>query len=397
MTDLLDAYDVVCVGGAMTGSSAAYFLAGDPEFAGTVLVVEPDWSYERAATTRAQNSIREQFTSPLNIAMSQFGMRFLAEFHDRVQVEGDSPELNFRGTGYLFLATDDDHLGRLADEAAVMREHGADVDLLSPAEVATRHPHLDHRRLTGARVGSMREGSFDGWALFQGIRRRAIHDGAEFVRDRVVDVVVAEGRVDHVVLGSGRRVGCGHLIDAAGCRAREVAAMAGLTLPIEPRSRTSFVFDCRTVIDGAFPLTITPEGPYVRREQQHYVCGTVPLDDREVDPDDLEARTDEFDELIWPVLASYVPCFDRVRVVASWGGQYDHNVLDHNLVIGPATTLPNFLFANGLSGHGLQHGPAIGRALSELVVHGGYRTIDLTAFGHERIVRDEPLPESAVI
>ena len=397
MTDLRDAYDVVCMGGAMTGSSAAHFLVGDPEFSGTVLVVEPDWSYERAATTRAQNSIREQFTSPLNIAMSHFGMRFLDEFHDRVQVDGSSPDPNFRGTGYLFLAGDDEHLGRLADEAVTMREHGALVEMLSPAEVAVRYPHLDRRRLAGARAGSLREGSFDGWALFQGIRRRAIHHGAEFVRDRVVDVVVVDGRVDHVVLGSGREVGCGHVIDAAGCRAREVAEMAGLDLPIEPRSRTSFVFDCRTAIEGTVPLTITPEGVHFRREQHQFMCGTVPLDDREVDPDDLDARTEEFEELIWPVLANHVPSFDRVRVVASWGGQYDDNVLDHNLVIGPATTVPNFLFANGLSGHGLQHGPAIGRALSELVIHGRFTTIDLGPFGYGRVERGEPITESAVI
>ena len=183
-------------------------------------------------------------------------------------------------------------------------------------------------------MGSRREGSFDGWALLQGFRRRAQHNGVVYLRDRVVDIVQRDGRVIAVVLESGRRVNCGHVVNAAGTRASLVAKMAGLRLPVEPRSRTTFVFDCRTPIDGNVPLTVTPEGVHFRREQQQYVTGTVPLDDRAVDHDDLEARGSEFEELIWPVLANYVPQFDHVKVVASWGGHYAFNTLDHNLVIG---------------------------------------------------------------
>ncbi len=173
--------------------------------------------------------------------------------------------------------------------------------------------------------------------------------------------------------------------------------MAGLALPVEPRARTSFVFDCRTPIDEIVPLTVTPFGVHFRREQHHYMCGTVPRDDVAVDPDDFEIRHAEFDEQIWPVLAKYVPRFDQVGVVTSWGGQYDYNTLDHNLIIGAGSQVENFLFANGHSGHGLQQGPAVGRALSELITLGTFRTIDLTPFGYSRIERNEPIVEHAVI
>lgn len=390
-------YDVVCVGGAMTGSSVAYFLSENPDFDGSVLVVEPDWTYDRAMTTRAQNSIREQFTNTTNIELSRFGMEFMADFRANVEVDGDAPELNFRGTGYLFLADSERLYDQLAAESEEQLRMGAHVEMLRPGQVVERYPYMDPDVIAGARVGSMREGSFDGWALFQGLRRRAMHNGVTYVRDRVVEIDVVGGRVAAVRLESGRTVGCDVVVNAAGCRARTVSEMVGLHVPIEPRARTSFVFDCRAVIDEVVPLTVTPVGVHFRREQNHYMCGAVPVDDREVDVDDLDARHDEFVDQIWPTIAHYVPQFDQVGVVTAWGGQYDYNTLDHNLVVGPSSTVDNFLFANGFSGHGLQQGPGVGRALSEWIVYGGYRTIDLSPLGYGRIERNEPIVEHAVI
>ncbi len=397
MTELRSAYDVVCIGGAMTGSAAAYFLSEDSDFDGTVLVVEPDWTYDRANTTRAQNSIRAQFTNELNIRLSQFGMDFIDEFHERVQVDGESPALNFRGTGYLFIADDEAAYEQLERESHDQLALGAEVEMLRPAQVAERYPYMDASQMVGARAGGMREGSFDGWALFQGLRQRALHNGVTYAHDRVVDLDVDGGRVTSVRLESGATVACGFAINAAGCRAPEVAGMAGLDLPIEPRARTSFMFDCRTPIEQVVPLTVTPAGVHFRRDQQHFMCGAVPVDDVEIDPDDFDVRDDEFVEQIWPVVARYVPQFDQVGIVTSWGGQYDYNTLDHNLIIGAGSEIANFMFANGFSGHGLQQGPAVGRGLSELIVHGEFRTIDLSPLGYSRIERNEPIIEQAII
>ncbi len=396
--DLADSYDVVCIGGAMMGSSVAYWLSENPDFDGSVLVVEPDWTYESAMTTRAQNSIREQFTNELNIKLSQFGMEFIENFHENVQVDGESPELNFRGTGYLFLADNEAHYNQLAAEAVDQIACGADVTMLRPDELARRFPYMDATQVAGGRVGGMREGSFDGWALFQGIRRRAISSPrVTFIKDRVSGLGLANSRVHSVKLESGRSVSCDWVVNTAGCRAKLVAAMAGLDLPVEPRARTSFVFDCRTPIDSIVPLTITPVGVHFRREQTHFMCGAVPDNDVVVDYDDLEVRHDEFEDKIWPVIARYVPQFDKVHVVTSWGGQYDYNTLDHNLIIGPSDQVENFVFANGFSGHGLQQGPAVGRGISEHITYGNYRTINLSPLGYGRIARGEPIHENAVI
>ena len=397
MSEVAANYDVVCVGGAMMGSATAYFLTENPDFDGSVLVVEPDWTYDLAQTTRAQNSIREQFTNPLNIQLSRFGIDFIQSFHENVHVDGESPELNFRGTGYMFIADDDAAYEQLQREADEQLAAGAEVEMLRPGQIAERYPYMDPDQLAGARVGGMREGSFDGWAFFQGMRLRAIANRVTYVKDRVVGLDVTGARVVSVRLESGRVVGCGTVVNAAGCWAPQIADMVGLELPVEPRARTSFVFDCRTPIDHTVPLTVTPVGVHFRREQAHYMCGAVPIDDHAIDVEDLDARLDEFEALIWPTVAKYVPQFDQIGVVTSWGGQYDYNTLDHNLIIGPGSDIENFMFANGFSGHGLQQGPAVGRGLSELITYGEFRTIDLSPLGYRRIETGTPFEEHAVI
>ena len=390
-------YDVVCIGGAAIGSAVAYFLTENPDFDGTVAVIEPDQSYEFSQTNRAQNSIREQFSQPVNIHISQFGLDFMDNFHERTQVDGESPELNYRGTGYLFLAQNDEQFAMFESQMEMQHAEGAMTTMLTSAQVEEQFPYMDASTIVGARMGSMREGSFDGWAFFQGFRKRAINNGAHYISDRVVGIDVADGRATTVHLESGETIGAGHVVNSAGPRAKLIAQMVGLEVPVEPRARTSFVFDCRTKIEHNVPLTILPEGVHFRREQTHYMCGTAPDFDEVVAYDDWEIRHDEFEEKIWPTVAKYVPAFDQIHKVTAWGGQYAYNTLDHNLIIGCAPDVSNFYFCNGFSGHGLQQSPAVGRGISELITYGEYRTLDLSPLGYERILRNEPFTESVVI
>jgi glycine/D-amino acid oxidase-like deaminating enzyme len=123
----------------------------------------------------------------------------------------------------------------------------------------------------------------------------------------------------------------------------------------------------------------------------------VPRNDGPPDHDDFEVEQSEFDDEIWPVLAHRVPAFEAIKLVRAWAGHYDYNALDQNGVVGPHPEVGNFLFANGFSGHGLQQAAAVGRAISELVTYGGYRTLDLGALSYERILSGTPLREQAII
>jgi FAD-dependent oxidoreductase domain-containing protein 1 len=138
-------------------------------------------------------------------------------------------------------------------------------------------------------------------------------------------------------------------------------------------------------------------GVYFRPEGDAWLCGVAPPEDEDPQCEDFEVTHALFEERIWPAMAARVPGFEALRVVRAWAGHYDVNVLDHNMILGAHPAMQNLLFANGFSGHGLQHAPAVGRALSELVVHGACRSLDLSRLGWARVIEGRPLREANVV
>lgn len=400
-----DSYDVVIVGGAVIGSAVAYFLTANPDFTGSVLVVERDPSYLRAATSLSSSSIRTQFSNPINVKISQFGSEFIQNFAHTMQVAGETPpDLNFHPGGYLFLANTPEQAQTLRENHQVQRACGADVVLWDQEQLARAFPHLRVDDLLLASYGQSGEGWFNNTGLMYGFKAKAREQGAEYVTDEVVAIGRAGDRVTSVTLKSGAVVKAGIIVNASGPRAALTARMAGLDVPVEPRKRTLFVFDCAktpegsaTVNQGRLPLMIDPSGVFCRPEGRFFLSGAVPVADPAVDWDDFEPRYEEFEDMIWPALAERSPAFEAIKVVNQWAGHYDFNTLDHNLIVGRHPEVTNFIYANGFSGHGLQQGPAAGRGVSELIIHGGFRTLDLTEVGYERIIENRPFLEKAVI
>jgi glycine/D-amino acid oxidase-like deaminating enzyme len=413
----MERYDVVIVGGAAMGASIACHLAMEPGFDGSVLVVERDPGYTRASTALSAASIRSQFSNPVNVQISLFGAAVIRDFPgylsggpegpeaaDRRGAAPQVPGLGFHEGGYLYLAATEAQAQRLRENHAVQRACGADVVLWTPAELAQAFPHLRVGDLRLASYGRSGEGWFDNTGLLDGFRARARAGGVHFLHDRVCAVERRGARVSAVTLASGRRIGCGALVNAAGPRAAEVAAMAGLALPVEPRKRTVFVYDCAQspegtarVNGGRLPLMIDPSGVYCRPEGRYFMTQCAPEQDGACDPDDFEPGHAEFERQIWPALAARSAAFEAIKVIRSWAGHYAYNRLDQNMILGPHPELPNLYFASGFSGHGLQQAPAVGRGLAELITHGGYRSLDLSALGVARILAEAPFLERNVI
>lgn len=387
-------FDVVIVGGAALGSAIAYFLMAVEGFAGSVAVIERDPTFRTASTTLSAAGIRQQFSTPENIRLSRFGLAFLKGLRDRHGAESDP---GFVEGGYLILATE---AGRRDLEANhnVQLAEGAPIRLLDRDRLASRFPWLSVDGISAGGLSLSGEGWFDSHMLLRTLRKGAKEAGAEMLAGEVSAIEVEGGRVKGVRLADSGRIGCSILVNAAGPGAGRLAATAGRHLPVEPRKRTVFVVDGPDAPHD-MPLVADPSGIWIRPEGRGFITGYSPpeADDPAAEPADFEPDHAIFEDKLWPALAARIPSFERLKVQNAWAGHYDYNSLDQNAVIGPDPRLPNFIYANGFSGHGLQHAPGVGRAVAELIVHGCYRTLDLSIFGYGRIAAGRPLVERNVI
>lgn len=390
------AYDVVIVGGGVIGSSIAYFLAAEDAFSGTVAVIEKDPTYVDGSTARSVGGIRQQFSTPENIEISKFGSRFFRTAAEVLEVDGEAPDLAFTEAGYLMLATAEG-LPALEGNLALQTSHGVATELLSRQELARRFPWLCVDDLAAGTLGTRGEGWLDPFSLLMAFKRKARDLGVAYLSGEVIAVDRVRRRVTGVGLRDGGRIQSSCVVDAAGPRAAEVAAMAGiLDLPVRSRKRQVFTFECPEKLPGC-PMVVDPGGLYFRPEGDKFVCGTSPQEGEDPDCHDFKVDPRGFEDVLWPALAHRVPAFDRLREGSSWAGHYAVNVRDRNAVLGPHPELEGFHFAAGFSGHGLQQAPAVGRAISELIACGGYRTLDLSRFSFARFAAGRLVEERNVI
>ncbi|MFO1084551.1 MAG: FAD-binding oxidoreductase [Reyranellaceae bacterium] len=376
---------IVIIGGGVMGSSTAWHLATDPNFDGEVVVVERDPTYAQASSALSASSIRQQFSTPLNIHLSRYGLSVLRRAKELLDVD-----LGLKEPGYLFLASK-------AGEAVLRANHvvqkgeGCAVELLGPAALSRRFPWIATEGVSLASHGVANEGWFDGPALMQAFRRKAREAGVTYLADEVVGVAP-----DSVTLRDGGRLAARIIVLAAGPWSGAVAALAGIALPVEPRRRSVFVFDVKAP-PGLTPLTIGPSGTWFRPEGRFYIGGTTPAQGNDPGGAPLEVQHEEWDEMVWPALAGRVPAFEAAKVVNSWAGYYEYNTFDQNGIVGRHPKIESLIFATGFSGHGIQQSPAVGRAVAELIVHGSYRTLDLAPFGYDRIAAGRPIVELNVV
>ena len=386
---------VVIAGGGVIGSSIAYFLRlSDPTI--SVTVIERDPTYAKSSSALSAASIRQQFSTPLSIQMSLYGIDFLRHIGDRLEVDGSKPSIDLHEGGYLFLATPGGE-ATLRENHALQTSLGANIALLAPAALQEKFPWLNVDDLAAGTYGVSGEGWFDGYGLVQALRKKAQALGARYVAAEVTGIERDGRKVTHVRAGNGERYACDTLVNATGAWARRVATMMGIDIPVYARRRSIFNVSSPARLANS-PLLIDPTGVYFRPEGKTYITGTSPSPDN--DPDDLpldEVDHDLFDEVIWPTLAHRVPQFEALRVENCWSGYYEYNVFDHNAIIGYHPDIENCIFANGFSGHGLQQGPATGRGVSELIISGRYTTLDLSSLNWDRVLNNRPIVEKNVV
>ncbi|XP_015277992.1 PREDICTED: FAD-dependent oxidoreductase domain-containing protein 1 [Gekko japonicus] len=422
--------DIVIVGGGIIGWSVAFWLKmkESQRNAIRVVVVERDLQYTKASTVLSVGGIRQQFSLPENIKMSQFSAEFLRSINDYLGFFNEPPiDVQFNPMGYLFLASEDG-AAVLEENVKIQRAEAAEVSLLSPAQLQKKFPWLNTDGVALASYGLENEGWFDPWTLLNALRRKAMSMGVFQSLGEVMsfhcsstEMVTEDGELinfPRIMVANVQMpdsieyspIKCSIVVNAAGAWSGRVAEMAGIgtgppgsleeiRLPVEPKKRYVYVWNCPEGPGLETPMLIDTTGAYFRREGLggNYLGSISPTEDEEPDIQDLEVDHEFFQEKVWPKLAHRVPAFESLKVKSSWAGYYDYNTFDQNPVIGAHPLVGNLYFASGFSGHGLQHSLAVGKCITELILEGEYKTIDLGRFSFDRLIKGEQILEKNII
>ena len=249
-------YDVVVVGGGAIGASVAYFLRSHPK-ACSVAVVERDKTYRQASTPRASGGVRRLFALPENIALSNFSIPFFERFEADMAVNGDPAPIDFRKNGYLFIVSSADR-DMLERNYRVQQAQGVNVVWLDRDGLKSKFPSMNVTDLAAA-VYSPDDGWLDPYSVLRGLRRKAGSIGATFLDDEVIALEAQGDRVRKVALKSGSVISTDHVVNAAGAWAKQISAMVGMRVPIEPMRRYEHYFETEGAIE---PL------PYLKDTQR---------------------------------------------------------------------------------------------------------------------------------
>jgi len=393
--------DVAVIGAGVIGASIAWHLS---KLGAKVTVFDRGTGRGAGSTGRATGGFRAQYETEINVRLSLLSREKLRRFADEV---GADP--GYRPTGYLWLAADDGQVAALAKAQALQHALGLrEARMVTPAEIAALQPHAN---LDGVAGGAFcqTDGFLRPMAILNGYLDAAIRLGAAVRHAAPIDAIdvanAGRGAADPRDPGAaritslragGERWSVGAVVNAAGAWAAEVAALAGVDLPVVPLRRQVAITQLTDVLPAEFPMTIWDDGFHLRvRDGRVLLLRPAPGDPQDpwsdqVDPDWLDDIA-----VIAPVR---VPALRGVALDRSraWAGLYEMSP-DHHALLGWAPGCPNLLLVNGSSGHGVMHAPALGLLAAEIATFGAARTLHVHALRPSRFAEGDPVPGSALL
>ncbi len=380
-------FDVAIVGGGAMGLALATFLRRRDSGC-QVCVVERDPAFTLASTPRASGGLRRLFALPMNIRLSDFGIRYFDGL-----TKGPSPEVAWTPQGYLFVAPPS-KLDMLARNLEIQMANGVAARMMKLDELKAAFPSLNVSDLGGA-VHSPEDGWVDPPGAHAALMREATEAGATLIRGEVVEISTGSRRATKLRLADGATIRFDQLVNAAGAWAPFVCRMLELEVPIEPMRRFEHEFESLRPIEP-FPYIKDTERLAFRPKGRGYTGGLPDYSE----PGGINFDIDHgyFDRVVRPALAHRVPALSDCRHVHTKSGLYDQNRFDGNPIIGTwSKGISNFHLAAGFSGHGLMHVPAAALGLAELLLDGAFKTFDLTCFSWDRIFENRPAREVGII
>ncbi|MEO6462982.1 MAG: FAD-binding oxidoreductase [Candidatus Eisenbacteria bacterium] len=377
--------DVVVVGAGVIGASIAWHLATRGVKA---VVLEREKAPGLGSTGQCAGGVRQQFSTPVNVAISRLSIDAFARMKDELAYEGGDL---YWPVGYLFCIADPARWAAFQADAAMQRGLGVTVETLSPADVARRFPLVRHEDLQGATFcGS--DGLADPHGVTAAYYAAAKRLGAHFEFECAVTGVRVEGDKVRGVETPRGVIAAPVVVDAAGPHAAAVGAMAGVEVPVVPVRRQIFTTQPVDWLPPDFPMVVDmASGVYMHRESGGLLLGLADRDE----PSSTNTNIDfDFRDRVFLAALERLPRLEDAEYRAGWAGLYEVTP-DHNAILGPSGT-DGFLLANGFSGHGFMHAPAVGLLLADWIVDGRPR-LDVSALSLERFAGRPLAAEANVI
>jgi sarcosine oxidase, subunit beta len=380
----MESAEVVIVGGGVVGASIAYHLAA--RGCTDVRVLERGALAGEGSTGKATGGIRAQFGSDVNVRLSLLSLEKLIRFPQELGVDS-----GYRPCGYLFLADSAGSLDTLLAAQAV--QHAAGVSTaraVDPREALAINPAISVDGVVGG-TWCPTDGFIRPLEILRGYTEGARRLGARFDYGAPVEAVERAGDRVTAVRTKAGRIAAGAVVNAAGAWAAVVGRMAGVEVPVTPLRRQIAPTVPTDVLPECMPLTIFVDDGFHARVRDGRVLLLWPDEPRSADPFDLA-----FDEAWLPEVTARahrrIPCLRGVPVdrAACWNGLYEVSP-DRHVLLGPAPGVGNLYLANGSSGHGVMHSPAIGQLLAETILDGAASSLDVHALRPSRFAEGEPI------
>jgi sarcosine oxidase subunit beta len=377
--------EVVIVGAGIMGCAIAHQLA--ERGMRDIVVFERD-QIGRGATADAAGGIRQQFSTETNVRLATYSVRVWETFDQRF-----GQEISLRQQGYLFLLKDPEDEPVFRANLALQQRLGVPARWVDPEEIREINPNLV---LDGVYGGTFcpEDGWCDTFAATIGYARAAQRLGVSFREESpVLEIAVERGKVAGVSTPDGE-VSTPLVILCSGPQTRQVGALAGVDIPVDPYRRMSWITEPFDALPPTLPMTIDfSSGLYVHPESGGFLFGMANRDE----PISFDKSVDE----AWmattvEALVELVPAFEEASILNGWAGFYEVTP-DDNPVLGFVDEVEGLAVAAGFSGHGFMQGPAIGACMAELILDGQAKTVDIAAFRPTRFAEGMLLQEHNVI
>jgi sarcosine oxidase subunit beta len=386
----METADVVIIGGGIVGASIAWHLteAGCKN----VLIVERESHQGKGSTGKSMGGVRAQFATTPNIQMSMYSIDFYSKFDERLGEPG-----GYRPQGYLFVATAQKHLDYLQANQKLQHSLGlTQARMVTRDDIVARVPQLRNDDILGGSFCPT-DGFVDPYSVMTGFTTCAVECGVRVWRSCEVTAIHRNGVEITGVETTRGPVGTRVVVNAAGAWAAQVAALAGIDLPVEPLRRQLVPTEPFDGVSHEIPMVIDmTNGFHFRPESLGFLLA---WNDPEETPSFKTDFEPSFIEKILDRAADRVPCFENLAVnpKKAWGGLYEVSP-DHHCILGPVEEVSGFFCANGFSGHGVMHAPSTGKILADLITSGKTAVVtDVAALGPGRFTRGELLHETAVL